>query len=118
MPHVVLQTTKKLTEMEKSFHLKHVEENEVHVNYMALFQNREQNGLLIEAYVKEEPLAQRVGITIRQRENDIYVIGLSEIGFPRPTWGLQLAVSQCAKWLLALDANSQIVSQNLATGLL
>lgn len=118
MPHVVVKTPVSLNKMEAQFTLKHVEDNERHVNFMAIFQNKERNGLLIETYVKEEPLAQRIGITIRQRAEDVYVIGLSEIGFPRPTEGLQFAIATLAKWLLSLADASELMSQNLSEGLL
>jgi len=118
MPHVVLQSPQNLDELEALFDLKHLEKSEIHVSYTAVFQNKANNGLLIETYIKEEPLAQRVGITVRQREGNTYVIGLSEIGFPRPTFGIQLAISGVAKRLLALDEKSVVVSQNLADGLL
>jgi len=118
MPHVVLKSPLSVTEIAARYDLKHIAEAGVHVNYMALFHNKTHDGLLIETFVKEEPLAQRIGLTVRQREAGIYVIGISEIGFPRPTWGLHLAISGLAKWLIGLDDQTEISSHNLAEGLI
>jgi hypothetical protein len=70
--------------------------------------------MLVEVYVIEKPLKQRVGLTIRQREDDKLVIGLHEIGFPRPTAGIQLAVRHLAEWVTSLHPETEIVHHNLA----
>lgn len=117
MPHVVLNTPIQLNDLEENFDLKQVEKAGVHVNYLAIFHNTAQNSALVETYIKEEPLAQRLGLTIRRRDEGNLVIGVSEIGFPRPTWGVQLAISALTKWLMSLDDQAEIISKNLAEGL-
>jgi hypothetical protein len=70
--------------------------------------------VLIEVYVVEEPLKQRVGLAIRQRPDGKLVIGLHEIGFPRPTAGIQLAVKHLAEWVASLHPHTDILHHNLA----
>jgi hypothetical protein len=70
--------------------------------------------VLVEVYVVEEPLKQRVGLAIRQREDGKLVIGLHEIGFPRPTAGIQLAVKHLAEWVASLHPGVEIMHHNLA----
>ena len=69
--------------------------------------------VLIEVYMVEEPLKQRVGLGIRLRDDGTVVIGLHEIGFPRPTAGIQLAVKQLADWVVSLHPDTKLLHHNL-----
>jgi hypothetical protein len=58
-------------------------------------------------------VTQRLGLVIRQRESGNYVISLHELGFPRPTLGVQRAIGQLAEWLLGLHEEARILHHNL-----
>jgi hypothetical protein len=58
-------------------------------------------------------VAQRLGLVIRQREPGNYVISLHELGFPRPTIGVQRAIGQLASWFLGLHEEAKILHHNL-----
>jgi hypothetical protein len=53
-------------------------------------------------------------LAIRQRPDGTLVIGLHEIGFPRPTAGIQLAVKHLADWVASLHPDTDILHHNLA----
>ena len=83
-----------------------------------LFRANEGDALFVETYIKEEPVAQRLGLVIRQREPGNYVISLHELGFPRPTAGVQLAIAALARWLVSLDDEAHILHHNLPSQML
>ncbi|MCP4428244.1 MAG: hypothetical protein GY803_27460, partial [Chloroflexi bacterium] len=60
------------------------------------------------------PLSQRVGLSIRLRETGELIVGLHEVGFPRPTRGIQLAIRQLAKWAVGLHPDTEVVASSLA----
>lgn len=113
MPHVVLHSPMNLDTIQQQYGRMRVSTDACHVSFMELFRAHEGETLFIETYLKEEPLAQRVGLTIRQREPENYVISLHELGFPRPTLGVQLAIGQLANWLLSLNPEAKILHHNL-----
>lgn len=113
MPHVVLRSPLSLDEIGRRFAPSHISEGTTHVNLLELYQSSQDGKLLIEAYVKEEPMTQRVGLVIRPRREGGLVVGLHEVGFPRPTPGIQLAIRHLAEWLKNLHPETQIVHRNV-----
>ena len=114
MPHAVLQSPLTLRQISEQFKPFQVSAGETHINFLEAFQSAHGGTVLIEVYVIEEPLKQRIGLTLRQREDGTLVTGLHEIGFPRPTAGIQLAVKQLAEWVTSLHPEAEIVHHNLA----
>jgi hypothetical protein len=102
-----------LDEIQAQYGRWHFSSDDCHVSFMELFRAHEGEALLVETYLKEEPVTQRLGLAIRQRERGNYVINLHELGFPRPTIGVQLAIGQLAKWLLSLHEEARILHHNL-----
>ena len=113
MPHAVLHSPLGLDAIEAKYGRFQYAYDDCHINFMALFRARDEASLFVETYIKEAPVAQRLGLVIRQREPGNYVISLHELGFPRPTRGVQLAVGQLATWLLGLDSETKILHHNL-----
>ncbi|RMH01074.1 MAG: tRNA (guanosine(46)-N7)-methyltransferase TrmB [Chloroflexi bacterium] len=114
MPHVILRTPLTLSEIAERFQPVTVSEGDTHVHLMEIFESRTAAKLLVEAYVKEEPMNQRVGLVIEPREDmgDIR-IGLGEVGFPRPTRGIQVAIRHLAEWVVSLHPATEIAYSNL-----
>ncbi|MCA9919449.1 MAG: tRNA (guanosine(46)-N7)-methyltransferase TrmB [Anaerolineales bacterium] len=113
MPHAVLQSPLGLDEIEAGYGRFQFSHDDCHINFMEMFRAKEDSSLFVETYIKEEPVAQRLGLVIRQREPGNFVISLHELGFPRPTRGVQLAIGQLATWLVGLNDETQILHHNL-----
>ncbi len=114
MPHVVLQTPLDLDAIQARYGRMRVSTDDCHVSFMELFRAHEGEALFVETYIKEEPVSQRLGLIIRQREAGNYVISLHELGFPRPTAGVQVAIGHLAQWLIGLHEAAQILHHNLS----
>ncbi|NLF66408.1 MAG: tRNA (guanosine(46)-N7)-methyltransferase TrmB [Chloroflexi bacterium] len=120
MPHAVLRSDLTLEEIAGHFReASHRDETAI-IRFVALYHAHEQAMLLIDTFVEEEPLAQRVGLTIRPRrparseaEDGELIVGLHEMGFPRPTPGIHAAVAYLARWLLSLDPEARLVRGDL-----
>jgi hypothetical protein len=69
--------------------------------------------LLVEVYIGEESLRQRIAVTVKRRRDGDLVVGLGEIGFPRVTAGAQLAVARVALWIIGLHPDSALRGHNL-----
>ena len=113
MPHAVLQSPLGLDAIEAEYGRFQYSYDDCHINFMELFRAKDDDSLFVETYIKEEPVAQRLGLVIRQREPGNYVISLHELGFPRPTRGVQLAIGQLAIWLVSLNDETKILHHNL-----
>lgn len=118
MPHVVLQAPKAaesnlLETIRDSFQRDQASFDNVHLSLTELFLSRDEPKLLIEAYVKEEPLAQRVGVVVRQMQSGEYMVSLHELGFPRVTTGVHFAIGHITQWILGLNAEITIQKSNL-----
>ncbi|HEX6383721.1 MAG TPA: hypothetical protein VF177_03525, partial [Anaerolineae bacterium] len=113
MPHVVLRSPLDLAEVGRRLPPDQVSAGEIQASFLEVYRSLNEEKLFVEAYVKEEPLSQRVGLVIRQREPGEFVISLHEVGFPRPTSGIHLAIAYLAGWIMDLHSESQIVHSNL-----
>ena len=118
MPHVVLYSPLDLDAIQQQYSSWRVAEDGRHVSFMELFRAQEGPTLFVETFLKEEPVSQRLGLLVRQREAGNFVISLHELGFPRPTLGVQLAIGHLAQWLLGLHEDSEILHHNLQADLL
>ncbi|HID52510.1 MAG TPA: tRNA (guanosine(46)-N7)-methyltransferase TrmB [Anaerolineae bacterium] len=116
MPHVILETPLSLPEIESHFTSFHVSTDDVHLRFMEMFLARDEVSLLVDTYLKEEPVPQRVGLQIRRRPSGDLVVGLHELGFPRPTSGIHTAVRHLADWAVSLHPAGRIVRHNLQGG--
>lgn len=117
MPHVILESPLGLAEIAAAFEPGQWSAGATHVRFIELFQSPTRNKLLIEANINEEPLQQRVGLTIRSRERNGHtaelILALHELGFPRPTEGVHQALAILADWLQSLHPDVKIVKSNL-----
>ncbi len=92
MPHVVLRLPVGTAEIAQQFQPAVIEEGGTRVRYIELFQSAHDAKLLIETYVNEGPIKQRLGLEVRPRASGEIVVSLAELGFPRPTPGVHLAI--------------------------
>lgn len=113
MPHVILTSPLSQAEIAAAFQPVKFSQDDVHISLVEVFQSQFDGKLLIEAYVNERPLTQRLGLLIRQREKGDYVVKLHEVGFPRPTIGVQIAIAHLATWLVGLHPENAFVRSSL-----
>ena len=115
MPHAIIKTALTLEQIEAAYIPFRIAKDNIHLNLMEMYHSKDGRKLFVETYVQEEPIAQRVGLLIRKREDGDYIVCLHDVGFPRPTAGLQTAVRSLAAWLRDLRADTILAQHNLGT---
>lgn len=121
MPHVVIQSPLSLAQIAARFQPLEAAQNgrdDDHrngrsISLLAAYLATDGERLLFETYVKEEPLAQRIGLEMRRRPTGDFVVSLHQIGFPRVTAGVHHAVARLAAWVQSLHPQTQIAHHNL-----
>lgn len=113
MPHVILRTPATLDEIGRRFEPMTVERDEVRIKYVELFESLRDGRLLVDTYIHEEPLAQRLALSVRARSSGDILIDLHEAGNPRPTHGVHSAIKHLADWIESLFPATVTVQSNL-----
>lgn len=116
MPHVVLRGQPPLAEIGQRFDLGAVEFDGVHVRYVEAYQSLRDGKLLLEIYVNEDPVVQRIALEMRPRQTGEVVLALAEVGFPRTTPGVHLAIHHLVEWLRATFPGTVVVNTTLQVG--
>jgi tRNA (guanine-N7-)-methyltransferase len=101
VPHVVLRVPADLDEIGRRFRPGPAPTDSAQVKFLAAYRAVHEPNLLIETYINEDPLKQRLCLELRRRETGEIVLGLHELGFPRPTPGVHEAVAALVRWLEA-----------------
>jgi hypothetical protein len=114
MPHAIITTPITLEEIGRLFEPVSWTNDGCSVRLNEMYCSTFHEALLIDAYLNEEILPQRIMLVITWRKEGDYLIHLHEAGFPRPTPGVHFAVYQLAQWLAALHPDGQIKSYKLA----
>lgn len=120
MPHAIIHTPLSLPDIAARYQPPiEASEGEIHLRYLRLYQGVSDEMLLLETHVVEEPLPQRVALFIQQRPTaGEYMVGLHELGFPRPTVGVHRAIAHLTAWLVAQHPDTAVKHHNLQGGLL
>ena len=113
MPHVVMTSPDSLETIASRFTAQTLELDAVNIKFLDLYQSTRPGKLLVETYVREEPFHQRVCLEMRQRRQGDFVISLAEVGFPRPTHGIHLAVHALVVWLQSQSPESRVLNSTL-----
>jgi tRNA (guanine-N7-)-methyltransferase len=115
MPHLVLSSPLSIDEITNRFEPSQWQAGSINVRFAALYRSSNGRTLLVDSYIHEEPVPQQLALIIRPRGPGELIVNLHTLGFPRPTIGVHFAVWYLTNWLLQLDANSAILSHDLAT---
>lgn len=110
MPHLVITTPLTLDEMRAQFapFTINSDSGALHANVHFVFLG--DRSLLFEVFVNEPSIDQRVAIVlIHHEEHDEYTLRLGQIGNPRPTDGMHLAVRGIGDWLLGLHSDAKLL---------
>jgi tRNA (guanine-N7-)-methyltransferase len=113
MPHVVFRLPASLDDIGECFRPGARGSGAVIVRYIGVYRALQKESLLIETYIKEEPITQRIGLEVRQRGPGEYIIALADIGYPRPTLGVQLAIHNLVELLRESFPSLVVVRSNL-----
>lgn len=114
MPHMILRTTADLKEIGRRFTPSTIERGDVRVKFIECYRSLYDGKLMIEALVDEGPLQQQICLSLRPRvEAGELKIGLHEVGFPRPTPGIHVALDHLGKWLQEIAPQTEVVHSNL-----
>jgi hypothetical protein len=114
VPHLILQTPDSLDDIAAQFAPWQWSQGETHIRFLDAYRSTRDNFLLVEAFVAEGPLEQRVGLSVRVRPSSELILNVHEIGFPRPTPGVHHAVARLGDWLLSLHPQARLVAENLS----
>jgi hypothetical protein len=77
------------------------------------YRSIQSESVVIDTYIEEEPLAQRLLLAITARGEGELLVHLHEVGFPRPTPGTHQAIAWLAQWLLELEPAGRVAHHNL-----
>lgn len=112
MPHAVIQTPLNQEQIGQQFRPAIFTIEKISVRFIDLYQSIENRSLVVDTYISEEPIEQRVLLTITWRETDDYLIHLHEVGFPRPTPGIQFALQCLTNWVCSLHEEAVVIREN------
>ena len=113
MPHVVISHPLGLDQIGRQFESFHINAGSTHIKYLDMYRSQNHSLQLVEIYLSEEPYHQRVCLAVRLRQSGDVVVSLHEVGFPRPTPGIHLAVHHLVEWLCALHPDANISGSTL-----
>lgn len=115
MPHAVIRTPLTLADIADRFEptVCSDEDAEIHVRLMRVYDAVGEPVLLVETHINQKPQPQRVALKIHMRQSGELMLSLHEIGFPRPTTGVQAAVACLLRYLQSLSSETVVVQHNL-----
>ena len=113
MPHVVFRLPATIEEIGCKFRPRVANVESTRIRFVEAYQSLHDGKLLIETYISEGPIMQRIGLELRSRPSGEIVISLAEVGFPRPTQGVHQAIANLVGWLRAEYPSLVIVSTTL-----
>jgi hypothetical protein len=113
MPHVSIDSRLTLDEIGRNFEQAHHTMGMTSIRFIEIFRSLERPSLMIDTYINEKPISQRVLLAITCRKEGDLLIHMHEIGFPRSTTGAHLAINSLVNWLCTLDPTCKIKTHNL-----
>ena len=115
MPHVVFRSPLDLEDIGEHFVPQSWQGDAAQGRFLDVLRSGRSGNLLVDAYVSEEPMSQRVAFVLRPRRGKAgeFIVGLHELGFPRPTSGIHQALAAFMRWLVDLHEGIEIVESNL-----
>jgi tRNA (guanine-N7-)-methyltransferase len=113
VPHVILLPSLSLDKFGERFEPFHIQDEDIHIKYLKMFHSIDKDMMLVEVFISEKPYQQRIGLSIRRRREGDLVVSLYEMGFPRPTPGIHLAVKHLVNWLQAQDPELRVINSTL-----
>ena len=113
MPHVIISTPLPLMEIGHLYEPANYSTEDIHVRFVDFFHSVQYDQAVVDTYISEGELEQRVLLTIKGKSKDRFVINMRETGFPRPTPATHFALRCLAELIVALHAKAEILGHNL-----
>ncbi len=113
MPHVILSTPLPLMEIGQLFEPITYRTGETIVRFIDFFHSVRYDQAVVDTYIAEGDLEQRVMMTIKRKGDAQFLITLRETGFPRPTAATHYANKCLAELIVSMHAKAEIVKHNL-----
>ena len=117
MPNAVLLSPLTLDEIATHFQPAQHVSGETRIHWITLYREYTGHGLLIDTFIDEPMIEQRMGILIAASPDEPgrYVVRLDSLGYPRLTSGTHMAVALVVEWLCSLHADTKIVHRAINT---
>ena len=113
MPHVVIKLPLAVDRIGKMFEPQDCASEGGSIRFLDIYRSRIRPALIVDTYLAEHPVEQRVMLEIYRRPDEDYVIRLFRTGFPRSTRGVHRAIDCLSRWLCGLDPDAAVVRHNL-----
>lgn len=113
MPHAVISKPPDFADISREFAPRHWSRDRSVVRMVDIYRSLRHDTLVIDVFVREEPLDQRMLIALTRRSAGDLLVHLHEIGYPRPTSGVHSAIYQVANWVCSLSPGARIERHNL-----
>ncbi len=113
MPHVIAQSPLTLDELASRFEPKQCLTENGTVRLIELYRSSSRPSLIVDTYISEQPVEQRLMIEVYRRPDGDYLLRLTPTGFPRVTAGVHAAIDCLARWFCELHPEAQVVRHNL-----
>jgi hypothetical protein len=88
-------------------------EGPVSIRFVDFFHSVRYDQAVIDTYIAEGDLEQRVLLTIKGKSNSRFLIAMRETGFPRPTPATHIAIRRLAEMIVSMHAKAKIEHHNL-----
>jgi tRNA (guanine-N7-)-methyltransferase len=113
MPHVVVRSPLAPDDIVEQFVPQDCALESGSIRLLDIYRSRIRPSLVVDTYIAEPPVEQRVMLEIYRRSDEDYVIRLFRTGFPRSTDGVHRAIDCLSRWLCGLHANAVVIRHNL-----
>jgi hypothetical protein len=112
MPHIVFKTPLSLEAMWETFESGEQRVGDTFISLLHCYRGK--NTLLVEVYVKEPTIDQRVALMVTPREQpQEFTLKLGVLGHPRPTAGIHQATAIVGDWLLSLHPAARVLQRKV-----
>lgn len=113
MPHVVVRSPLELDDLVNRFEPKQCATESGTVRLIELYRSSSRPSLIVDTYIAEQPVEQRLMVEIYCRPDGDFLIRLLATGFPRVTESVHAAIDCLARWFCSLHPEAQVVRHNL-----
>ncbi len=113
MPHATVYLPLNLEEVTRRIEPAQFTSGEMAIRFIDFFRSSRSGMVVVDTYVSEGDLEQRLMLSIKERKNNIFLISLRETGFPRPTSATHYAIHYLAEIIASMHERSEISEDNL-----